>query len=293
MLREDILEVLLHHSEGIKARDIADILGIDKSLINSCLYSNQEIFERDDEYRWYAREDSDDDGKYDDPVLQKLNNVENAEYFSLDEFNSLADWGVCLSPGDVPTKYYHVTRTGNIINCDSKSELAMWEYLKEKELIVAGGGQKLRIPYETSFRSDLSYYPDMVVLTKLNHIAIIEVKAATAMDNHSNMEKYAGLEEYCYEHGYEFMMIDPINGFITYDELRDMRVVEGLCELFEVHDEDSCFHFDKEDVAEWYEELGDGLTKKDFELMVHSCVIYFNWFNKFKNGFEVTNRPIS
>ncbi len=293
MLWEDILCVLLDHPEGIKARDIADILGLDKKTVNSCLYSNQDIFEIDDAYKWFAREEFDDDDEdYDDPVLQKLNNVEEAEYFSLDEFNSLANWGVCLSPGDVTTKYYHITRSHNIIECDSKSEVAMWEYLENNDLIISGGGQKLRIPYETAFRSDVSYYPDMVVLTKLNHIAIIEVKAATAMDNHSNMEKYAGLEEYCREHGYEFMMIDPDHGFMTYDELRDLRVNPKILELFEEHDDDSYFHFDKDDVAEWYEEFGDGQSKKEFELMVHSCVIYYYWFNKFKNGFEVTNRPV-
>ncbi len=297
MIKDEIIELLYERTNGMKAREIARRLGYERSEVNSCLYRNKDdIFFVDDEYYWYLDDDyeveeEEKNDEYDDEVLSKLNNSKRAEWYSLEDFNKLADWSLCLSPGETGTELYYKTKGGNIINCDSKIELALWEYLEENDLIIAGGGQKLKIEYRSKFRDGLSYYPDMVVLTKYNHIAIIEVKPATAMDNHSNMEKYKALKEYCKRNGYEYMMIDPGYEFMTFDDLLDYFVLNEISDIFKEHDGDYCYQFDNDDVDEWYNIFGEGIPKKEFALMFHSCVASFGWFNKYKNGFKVSNIP--
>jgi len=240
---------------------------------------------------YYGQEE--DEQEYDDEVLCKLNNIQDAKYYTLEEFNELADWRVCKSESDVHNKYSYTTKSGNYIECDSKSELKMWQYLEDNDLIIDGGGQKICIEYNSYFKTGLRYFPDMVVLTKLNHIAIIEVKAVTAMDYHKNIEKYKALIHYCEENGYEYMMIDPDHDFMSFNELLDFDLpIWGLFELFDCMDEDDeQVFFSQEDVDEWYEEYGEGYKKQDFYLAVHGLIAFFGWYNKYKNGFKFSNKP--
>ena len=297
MLKDELVEFLVKRPDGMKGRDIAKHLGYDKSEVNSCLYSNKDLFWQDDSYTWYLKEGKykkkdEEHDEYDDEVLSKLNNSEDAEYFTLEEFNELADWSECISPGDVNSNLYYETQLGNVIECDSKNELILWEYLEDNDLIISGGGQQIPIEYKTRRGSEKNYYPDMVILTKHHHIAIIEVKPVNDMDYHINIAKYKALKQYCEERGYEYMMVDPENDFISFEELLDYPVIDDIIRIFEDNDGADSFYFNQEDVSEWYKLYGIGYTKKEFELMVHSCVAYYDWFNQSKHGFDVNNKTV-
>ncbi len=297
-----LIKFAIQTSEGgLKASELSQRYSLDRHEINRYLYAHQDEYKRDDNYRWTIKETVANLKKSveeTDVVLSKLNNRENAKVFTLDEFQQIADWQYGQTHSDSEAKFIYETRCGNQIECDSKAELSMLEYLEENDLIVACGGQSLFIEYDSAFRSGISYYPDIVVLTKDNHVAIIEVKAATAMDYHITMDKYKELSRFCEEKGYEYMMVDPDNGFITFEEVRDMDVDSDFFDYFEEWKNEPTAgrnpykFFDKETVDEWYECYGNAYSKKEFQLQVHSLVMYYEWFNVFKNGFKVYSRPV-
>ncbi len=192
------------HNGGMKASELAKEMSIPRSEINRYLYAHPNEYEKDGEYRWRIKAIAEND-----VVLSKLNNRENAKKYSREEFAKIADWKLGNTHTKGKAKYQYITRDKNTIECDSKSELTMLEYLETNDLIISCGGQSLCIEYDSKFRAGMSYYPDIVVLTKDMHIAIIEVKSASSMDYHKNIEKYHALAEYCKENGYEYMMVDP------------------------------------------------------------------------------------
>jgi hypothetical protein len=108
-----------------------------------------------------------------------------AKKYSRQEFTLLADWRYGRSFNDDAIVY--VLPNGNEIQCDSKSEVLLLDYLINNQLTLEIGGQELYIPYDTAFKSERFYYPDVVVLTKDYRIAIIEVKPVTAMSYHLTM----------------------------------------------------------------------------------------------------------
>ena len=180
--------------------------------------------------------------------------------------------------------------------------MKLLNYLKEHDLVLDIAGQSLCIKYDSAFLNGKDYYPDIVFLTKDHHIAIIEVKASSAMDQHMNMEKCEALEDYCDRYGYEYMMVDPDNSFMTFEELRDMPVNSDLLDIFRIMEEikeeiendpkEPYLKFDDNDVKEWYKKYGTGMTKKQFLLQVHSLVAYYDWYNFFSNGFLAYSRPV-
>ena len=43
----------------------------------------------------------------------------------------------------------------------------------------------------------------------------------------------------------------------------------------------------------WFESYHDELTEKeDFEIEVHSLILYHEWYNTFSNGFRVYKAPV-
>lgn len=58
-MKDKITRILDENPRGIKACDIAKIIGTSKSSINSILYNNMDIYDRDAEYRWYLRDEPD------------------------------------------------------------------------------------------------------------------------------------------------------------------------------------------------------------------------------------------
>lgn len=293
-----IRKALSSTTQGMSARELASEIGISKSTVNSYLYNHTDEFEKDDSHVpiWTIKgSTSNTPVTESDPVLLKLQNREGAKMFSQKDFDNLADWEY----GEAYIgKYQYETATGNIIECDSNSEVLLLEYLEENDLVKCVGGQMLKVPFDTAFRTDRDYHPDIVALTWDNHIAVFEVKAATAMDKHTNMEKYRGLAEYCEKNGYMYVMIDPAADFTSYEELRDMEVCTPLFEMFkEFHNKPHTSrkpykHFDKSDVEKWYKKFGTGLTLPEFQLQVHSLVIYYEWYNLYRNDFQVFSRPV-
>ncbi|MCQ2439553.1 MAG: hypothetical protein MJ074_07305 [Oscillospiraceae bacterium] len=289
-----IRTVLKLHPEGLTAKEIADFTGGEKRTANSILYGNLDTFVKDDDslkWRLVCEEET-------DPVMRKLQNRERARYCSQADFDSLASWeyGHAYN-GDI--KYR--TKNGKTIECDSKSELRLLEYLEENHLVKDVGGQNLHITYDTAFRQNVGYNPDIVALTRDDHIAVFEVKPVSAMDYHRNIEKYRSLAKYCEKNGFMYAMIDPDSDFTTYEEVVDMAVCPELMVVFsslsekarKAKDSEKPYaFFDESDVADWYAKYGAGYTKAQFRLQVHSLVLYFDWYNFSTHGFRVYTGPV-
>ena len=227
------------------------------------------------------------------PVLAKLKNRNVARKFTREEFNKLADWEYCRSFNE--DGYIYTLPNGNKIECDSKSELKILDYLVSRKLALEIGGQELCIPYDTAFRESVSYYPDLVILTKDFHIAIIEIKPVTAMSKHTNIEKYNALKEYCDEHRYEYMMVDPDHDYMTYEDLKKMHIPREIVKrvddyLVEYYGGSDCL-LEKNDIPIFYEDFEEEYKKRDFELFLHALVIQRGWYNFYQNGFQVYEKP--
>jgi len=233
------------------------------------------------------------------PILSKLQNQADAKKYSIDDFNKLADWkaGITYTGQKKPKKY--ITRTGNVICFDSENEKKIIEYLDRLDMVQCFGGQALRIPYSSYFAKNLSYYPDIVAFTNDSHIAIIEVKSITAMDYHKNVEKYFALRRFSEEHGYEYMMVDPKSDYMTIDELANRYCYPDLEEDFKdiaahasVDPKHPFIHIDQKEIDQWYKIYGIGNDRTEIDLMVHSLVLRYNWYNTFQNGFSIYSRPV-
>lgn len=229
-----------------------------------------------------------------DPVLSKLKNRNRARKFTLDDFNDLADWTYCTSFNE--DGYIYTLPNGNRIECDSKSEIVLLDYLTENKIALAIGGQELCIKYSSAFRSGLDFFPDIVILTKDYHIAIIECKPVTAMSYHRNIEKYEALKVYCEENGYEYMMVDPDHDFITFDEMSKIHIPKAIVDrvegyLIEYLQRGNRCLLDKDDISVLYEDFSDEYKKGDFTFYMHALVIQKGWYNRFTNGFMVFKKP--
>ena len=291
------IKKLLQEHGSMTARDIAKELGCSSSEVNRFIYYCDE-FEKDDSYAplWSIKNSR---GKRkateSDPVMLKLQNRKGAKKFTQKDFDELAAWDESEAYID---KEDYVTNSGKIIECDSPEEVMLLEYLEENGLVKDVGGQALRIKYDTAFRVGCNYQPDIVALTHDNHIAVFEVKPLIAMSNHTNIEKYRFLAKYCEERGFMYVMLDPNMEYTSFEELRDMEVCRELLEMFEEfnakpHTSRRPYkHFDNHDVEKWYEKYGDGWTKEDFKIHVHSLIIYYDWYNVFDKGFNAFSRPV-
>lgn len=295
-LEKQIKELLSAEEKGLTAREIAKRLDVSKGEVNSIFYGNSDVFFCDDSKTplWSVINHS----AGTDPLLLKLQNRDGAKTFKQKDFDSLADWSYGKSHSKDRNGTY-ITRSGNRIEYDSKHEWMLMEYLEKHDLAKDLGGQSLCIPYNTSFREHVKYYPDIVAYTKDDHIAIFEVKTRVALDKHTCMEKYNALAAYCEEHGFMYMMVDPMANFTTFEELRDMEVCAEFLEWFnewideEPDDPKAPYkHFDDEDVRKWYKEYGSGFSFKNFERQVHSIVMFYGWHNFSTYGFNVYSRPV-
>lgn len=288
-LKQKIDSYLSKHP-GSMAKDMASSFGVSRKEVNSVIYSDRDEYVQDSEYRWFLA----DTPAYIDDVLKKLNNISGAKEFTEGDFEALADWrrGVAHS-GNTSIGNY-IFPNGDIVSCDSKYEKHLLKYLDDNDLVLRCGGQALCIQYDSEFVRGKSYYPDIVVLTKKHHIAIIEIKPSISMSYHLNMEKYRALADYCEQRGFEYMMIDPADGYRTYDEIAEMGVCPELLDYFKkpVSGTKRYRTFNNNDVERWYVKYGDGCTKKEFRLQVHSLIIYFNWYNLFDKGFNAFSCPV-
>lgn len=288
-----IYDRLISCPKGQTAKEIARSIGASRYLVNSTLYSRLDMFCKDNSYVpvWRIKSNYIETNS----VMLKLQNRQNAKLFAEKEFDSITAnkykssfWG----------SYQYRTKAGNIIECDSKGERALLEYLEQNDLVKKISNRVPKILYDSAFRSSLDYFPDVMVLTRDNHIAIIEVKPAAAMSYHKNMEKYWALAKYCEDHGYMYAMLDPTEGYITYEEIREMPVCTDLLNLFQIYNEfplednEQFRVLDDKTIQSWYDSIGSGYTKKDFYLQVHSLIIYYEWYNVYKHGFLAYDRPV-
>ena len=284
------IDSYLYKHPGTLAKDIAISLKVNRKTVNSVIYAHRDCYQQDLNYKWYLSSYP----QYVDKVLKKLNNVSNAKLFSEEEFEKLADWSNSIAHSGNTNVGKYTFSNGDFVSCDSKYEKKLLSYLDKNKLVIRCGGQALCIKYSSSFAKEKDYYPDIVALTRKHHIAIIEIKPSIAMSNHLNMDKYKALSNYCKEHGYEYMMIDPEDGYITYDELLDMPVLPELASVFEnpKPNPKGYVYFENQTVDEWYEKYGAGFTKKEFKLQVHSLIIFYHWYNLYDKGFKVFNHPV-
>lgn len=298
VLGNKILTILRNNPKGLKAREIAAKLGVTRYAVNQFLYYDQTEFVVTSAYTWVKKGGTTTASKPAiDPVLAKLNNRTKAKVFSLAHFNALANWKVCKSHREKIAGTYK-TKTGNLIDCDSKPELMLLEYLEKNNLVKAIGGQNLAVPYDSAFKSDKNYYVDFVVLKNDGHIALIEVKSIKAMSYHTNIEKYRGLKAYCEARGYEYMMIAPDHNYMTFDELANLKIPADLSRrvmsyVSDLIGEEGEILLEQVDVPVLYQDFYNKFsTQAEFELYLHALVIQKGWYNKFKNGFMVYEKPI-
>ncbi len=311
-----IISYLIDHP-GSTAREIARYLGVEKTEVNSCLYKHPNDFGSVG-ISWFVRnpvvsqEEMISQPQYEetDPVLLKLQNRDSAAEFSVSDFETLVGSNPMISPGSlIPSIEFEIwcgPWAGSQLSCDSNLEVKMLKYLQENDIVLAVGGQTVCVPYDTSFRSDIKYFPDIILLTRDCHIAFIEVKPAESMSYHKNLKKYEALADFCKRQGYAYMMIDPDNGFMTVEELKELPVIPELLQTFncmerekqsihESHSEKPYLYFDKDDVKCWYNNFGRNrrnIRKKDFILQIHSLIINYGWYNLFWHGFRTYSRPV-
>ena len=287
-LRERIIAVV-KNQPGIGARGIARLLNVKKQVINHVLYSNKELFYHDNNYGWHIMEL--EEGTFTDRIIEKFNVPNELAEISSESFNLISNWDD--AHGHTQNQIPYITRTGRTIYCDSQSEVLMLNYLEENDLVRELGGQTKNIYYTGPNGALHSYYPDIFALLKDNTVAVIEVKALNAMSYHKNLEKYNSLEDYCNRNGYRYTMIDPQHDFMTCEEFEQMEFAPGLDEvLLERMNRNYLSSFNTEDVKHWYNELGEGFTKEEFRLMVHSFIICYDWHNLYQHNFNVYNRPV-
>lgn len=317
---ERILKVLSEHQDGIKASDIATILGFTRREVNQFLTYEQTEYIKTDDYLWVSKNKKTSEliertNNLDrminelairlgvnftskvNPVIAKLNNKEKAKTFTHSQFRALADWSYGHSQGEQKPKGVFKTKTGNRIEYDSSLELKMLEYLEKNDLVKEIGGQSLCIKYSSPYRCGLNYYPDIVVYTKDERIAIIEIKPATSMSYHQNIDKYEELKTYCKKKGFMYMMVDPENDYMTIDDLEKMKIPKEIVVRVESYlknilgKTDDCL-LEKDDISILYEQFEEEYTKGEFELYLHALIIQKSWYNKFKHGFMVFENPV-
>lgn len=229
-----------------------------------------------------------------DRVLSKLKGRQQARKYSLADFENLADWTYCSSFNE--EGYVYTLPNGNKIECDSKSEIKLLNYLISKNLALAIGAQELCIKYKTAYRKNADYFPDLIILTKDEHIAIIEVKSIKAMSYHLNVEKYMALQDYCERHGYEYMMVSPDSDYMTFEDLQKMKIPKKIVNSVEWYlrkflgRTDDCL-LENEDIPILYEQFSNDYKKGEFELYLRALIIQKGWYNKFKHGFKVFEKP--
>ena len=229
--------------------------------------------------------------------LSKFGNRAGAKTFTSDDFKSIADWKYGKTPSGNRSCRFR-TSGGNVIECDSESEVRMLKYMERSGLFTDIGGQSLVIPYDSAFRFNLNYSPDIVALTKEGLILIAEVKPLIAMSYHMSIEKYSGLQEYCERNGFIYAMLDPENDYTTFEEFKVAEVPAAIKNLITPMEKKAVvsgkayFHFGKENVDEWYKSVKHEYNRTEFELYIHVLIIQKGWFNTFDRGFNVYSRPV-
>lgn len=119
MTKNDVIDILQKNA-GLKAREIAKKLSMDKTVLNSILYGNNELFTCDDSYRWFLKEK--------EKVIIPL--AENTWVDSGDFENSLKKAG-CLLSSPYQSFEFIVTKDCKILLDAASRLLALCNQLVE------------------------------------------------------------------------------------------------------------------------------------------------------------------
>ena len=307
MSNEQILidKILSDNPQGIKACRIAKELSIARREINSFLYSNSKKYRRDENYKWYLRESDSKKVSYEerDPILIKLNNRENAKEFELEDFMNLDEtfhWKICKS--HKKEKIYRqnvINKNGFSMDLDVRTEEKFFNHINKKTSAVSHFGAQnfcIQYKYRPEQKKWKNYFPDFVVYTKDKHIAIVEIKDTKAMTYFVNIDKYIALRGFCRENGFEYMMIDPGNDNITFDELCSFDDIDILLEdEFDTMRPSSKRIYDDTFFNRWYNDnkyfyKDCGYNKKDFDTEVSALILRNNMHNDYKWGFHISKK---
>lgn len=145
--------------------------------------------------------------KNSDGISAYLMNSENARTVSDEEFYTLADWDNIPSKPDSITSIPIKMNDDYTYMADSKEEEAFVKRIKNKRYYKDLRGQSFFIEYKVKNRVK-KYFPDIVLLTPDNKIAIIEIKQLEMMSNKKVICKYLALKEFAEANGYMYAMLD-------------------------------------------------------------------------------------
>lgn len=206
---------------------------------------------------------------------------------SNEEFLQLTDWNI---GHNVTPKTNVKTLDGWNFPADSKEEVSIIKKLNKMQAYSVLRGQSYEIPYTTKdAKKAKKYYPDIVMLTKEHHVAIIEVKPLELMCNYYSLEKYKALKEYAKQNGYLYVMCD--RNFKTIENLVSKRIPHKIQKYFyDILEKENCFK------DSHFKEFTEGLSTKR-KKVIHrdfcSLVIQERLINKSKWGFDIkTTRKI-
>lgn len=232
-----------------------------------------------------------------DGVLKQFSNFEGAKEYSNEDFERLANWDDSIDKSLKESIKGNLKYKTRKLPFASKSEEKMINYLIKSKLIDNVGVQNLLLHYDSNYSKNKDYYPDIAILTKDNHIGIIEVKNTNHMTYHLNINKYNALKEYCLQNGYLYMMIDPDNKYLTFEELKTKNInneVRILVDNWIEENKDTKNCFTRKDVDQWYKEFFENkMSKKSFETQILSLIIQYGLYNRGnKTIFEVYTKPV-
>lgn len=231
-------------------------------------------------------------------ILKQFSNINNAKTYMNVDFERLANWDNVLDISlkeSINDKY--IEYRNRKLFYASKYERIMINYLIKYKLIKNIGTQNLCINYSSKFSKNKKYFPDIVILTIDGYIGIIEVKETIEMTYHLNIDKYNELKKYCESNGYLYMMVDPINDYLTFEELKNIEVNDKVVKIVQdwiTTNKNTNKYFDNNDINKWYEEIEkENISKKKFKEQIASLIIKNGLYNvSNKHSFKVYGKAI-
>ncbi len=208
-------------------------------------------------------------------------NRDNAKAFNETELLSLCDWNGTHKKAE-PVQSI-MTNDGYLFHCDSLEEVSILKKLSKKMFYKHMRGQSFSIPYTRNTKKKRLYFPDIVMLTHDDRIAIIEVKQTRMMSYFEYILKYEAMKQYCIEKGYIYTMCDRT--FTTFESLKTLKISASLKRQFEEILMTQGY-FNNASFKTMSKTMN---TKQKHHLQLHltALVIQNNLKNKAKYGFDI------
>lgn len=127
-----------------------------------------------------------------------------------------------------------IKTTGAFEEYESALENKILSLLDESENIISIKTQSLILEYHYRGR-DSFYYPDIIFLSENGHIGIIEVKDTISMFKAKTYKKYEALEQYCFQNGFFYAMLNDRDDFETLrNGPKNIELEEYLMRLLDI-----------------------------------------------------------